>query len=56
MQKTLCSLNFIEHLLILASAVTRCFSISAFASLIGIPIGTRRYAVELKICAIRAWT
>ena len=31
-------LNYIEHLLILISTVTGCASISAFASLIGIPI------------------
>ena len=33
-------LNYIEHLLILASVVTGCVSISAFASLVGILIGT----------------
>ena len=31
-------LNYIEHLLISTSAVTGCVSISAFASLVGIPI------------------
>ena len=29
-------LNYVEHLLILASAITVCVSISAFASLLGI--------------------
>ena len=32
------SVNYIEHLLILASAVTGCVSISAFASLVCTPI------------------
>ena len=46
--------NYIEHLLILASLVIGCVSISAFASLAGIPIGITSSAVELKICAITA--
>ena len=33
------AVNYIEHLLILVSAVTGCVSISAFASSVGIPIG-----------------
>ena len=33
------ALNYIEHWLILASTVTGCVSISAFISLVGIPIG-----------------
>ena len=47
-------LNYIEHLLILTSAVTGCVSISAFASLIGIPVGITSSAVGLNICAITA--
>ena len=47
-------LNYIEHLLILASAVTRCVSISAFASLVGIPLSITSYAVGLKISGITA--
>ena len=43
-----------EHLLILTSAVTGCVSISAFSSLVGLPIGTASSAVALKICAINA--
>ena len=31
--------NYIEHLLILVSAITGCVSSSAFASLVGIPAG-----------------
>ena len=47
-------LNYIEHLLISMSAVTGCVSISAFASLVGIPVGITSYAVGLKICVITA--
>ena len=43
-----------EHLLILTSAVTGCVSISAFSSLVGLPIGTASSAVALKICTITA--
>ena len=35
------TLNYIELFLILASTITRSVSISAFASLIGIPIGIK---------------
>ena len=31
--------NFVEHFLVLTSAITGCISSSAFASLVGIPIG-----------------
>ena len=47
-------LNYIEHLVILTSVVTGCFSISAFVSLIGIPVGNTSSAVGLKIFAITA--
>ena len=40
--------------LILDSTITRCISISAFASLVGIPIGITSSAIELKICTITA--
>ena len=42
-------LNYIEHFLILVSTVAGCDSISAFASLVGIPIGIKISAVGLKI-------
>ena len=48
------TLNYIEHFLILASAITGCTSISAFASLIGVPIGITSSARGLKVCAITA--
>ena len=34
--------------------MTGCFSISAFASLIRIPIGVKSSAIGLKFCAITA--
>ena len=40
----------------LASAVTGCVSISAFTSLVGIPIANTNSAVGLRICAITAGT
>ena len=46
--------NYIDHFLILASANTGCTSASAFAFLIGIPIGATSSAIGLKICAITA--
>ena len=45
-------LKYVEHLLILASAVTGCVSFSAFASLVAIPVGISSSAVGIKICAI----
>ena len=47
-------LNYIEHLIILISAVTGCILISAFASLVGIPVGITSSAIGLKICIINA--
>ena len=53
--KKICTtLNYVEHLLILISAVTGCVSISAFASLVDIPIGFKSSAVGLKIYVITA--
>ena len=46
------TLNYIKRFHILASAITRCVSISYFASLLCISIGTRISEKELKICAI----
>ena len=51
--KKICTtLNYIEHFLISCSAVIGRISISAFASLLGIPIRITSSAIELKICAI----
>ena len=41
----------IESLLISASAVTGCVLVSAFASLVGIPIGITSFAIGLKTFA-----
>ena len=51
-KKVCTTLNYIEHFLILASTITGCVSISAFASLIGIPIGVTSSAIGLRICLI----
>ena len=48
------TLKYIEHFLILASAISGYTSISAFASLIGIPIGITSSAIGLRICVIVA--
>ena len=47
-------LNYIEYFLILASAITGYVSISAFASLLGIPVSITSSVIGLKICAIVA--
>ena len=46
--------NYLEHLFILASTVTGCVSISAFASLVGIPVGIASSAVGIKNFAMAA--
>ena len=46
--------NYIYHSLIVTSTITGCISISAFASLVGIPIGIATSIIGLKICAITA--
>ena len=53
-QKSLYNLNYIEDFLILVPTITGCISISAFASLLGIPIGIMSSAIGLKICAVTA--
>ena len=47
-------LNYVEHLLILASTVTGCASISAFASLVCVLVCITSSAVGIKMCAIAA--
>ena len=46
------ALNYIDNSLIAISAITGCVSISAFAPLIGIPIGITSSAIGLKIYGI----
>ena len=53
-KKVFATLNYIEFFLILVSTITECISISAFASLIGIPIAIASSAIRLKICAVAA--
>ena len=53
-KKVSTTLNYMEHFLILVSTITGCIPISAFTSLIGIPIGITSSAIGLKICAITA--
>ena len=53
-RKVCTTLNHIERGHILASTFTGCISISAFASLIGIPIAILSSAMGLKICPITA--
>ena len=53
--KTVCTtLNYIEHVFILASTIVVCFLISGSASLFGVPIGITSSAIGLKTCAIAA--
>ena len=47
-------LNYIDNSLIVLSTITGCISISAFASLVGIPIGITSSATGLKISVIVA--
>ena len=49
------TLKYIEHFLILATAITESISIFYFASLLGIPIGITSSVTELKICAVTVW-
>ena len=51
-KKVCTTVNYIKHFLILITAVTGCISISAFVSLLGIPIEISTSAIRLKICAI----
>ena len=53
-KKTYKYLNYVEYLLILASTVTGCVSISSFPSLVCVPVGITSSAVGIKICAITA--
>ena len=46
------TLNYIECFLSLGSTITGCISISASASLVGIPVGITSSSIWLKICAI----
>ena len=47
-KKVCTTLNYIEHFLSLASAITGCILISAFVSLLSIAIGITSSAIALK--------
>ena len=51
-KKTCATLSYLENLLVLASVVTRCLLMSAFASLLGIPMGITSSTIRLKIFTI----
>ena len=53
-KKTCKYLSYVEGLLILASIVTGCVSVFAFASLVWVPAGVTSSVVGLKISAITA--
>ena len=53
-QKVFRVLNYIEDLLILIYTVSGCVSISAFASLVAIPIGITNSAIGSNNCVITA--
>ena len=53
-KKVCTTLNYIEHFLSLGCTITGCVSVSAFASLVAVPIGIASSAIGLKICAINA--
>ena len=55
-KKTCKYLSYVEPLLILASTVTGCVSISAFASLVAIPVGITSSVEGMKIYATTAGT
>ena len=46
--------NYTDQSLIVISTITGCVSISAFASLVGIPVGITSFAIGLKVCVISA--
>ena len=54
LKKVCTTLNYIEHFLILASAIHGCIIFSTFTPLLGIPTNIMRSAIGLKICGIAA--
>ena len=52
--KTCKYLNYLKSLLHLSSTVTGCVSISAFASLVCVPVGIASSAISIKTCTITA--
>ena len=52
LKKTCKYLNYVEQLLIFASKITSCISITLFTSLVAIPVGIISSAAGLKTCAV----
>ena len=53
--KNVCSaLIYFEHSLAFVCADSGCVSISAFASLVDVPVGSTSSVIEKKICATTA--
>ena len=44
--------NYFTYLLILVLTVTDCVSVSAFASLVCVPVDIKTFVVGIKVCAI----
>ena len=53
-RKTCKYLNCVQHLLVLVSTFTGCVSVSAFPSLVSVPVGFTSFAVGINICAVFA--
>ena len=53
-KKTCKYLNYVEQLLILASTVTGCLSLSTFPSLVVVYVGITSSVIGIKICAVNA--
>ena len=52
-KKTSKYLNYVEHLLlVVASTITGCVSISAFASIVCVPVDIKSSVIEIKIFLI----
>ena len=47
-------MNYFDHSLIAISTITGCISVSAFATLAGIPLEITSSAIGLKFCVITA--
>ena len=47
-------MNYFGRFFVFVCVVSSCVSISAFASLVGVPVGVSSFAVRLKIYAITA--
>ena len=48
--KNMCkAVNYFEHFLVFVSVVSGCVSISAFASIVGVPVGITSSAVGMEI-------